>query len=322
MDDAALDAAYRGRRVCVTGGAGFIGSHLAAALARRGADVAVLDDFSNGLETNLEGVPAQVLRGSILEPDALAEATAGAEVIFHQAALASVPRSLEEPERYERVNVLGTMRVLEAARATSARRVVFAASSSIYGDGPGQPRHEAMTPDPRSPYAASKGAGEMLVAAWAHGFGRSGVSLRYFNVFGPRQRPDSPYAAVIPIFAAALRAGERPTIFGDGEQTRDFTYVDNVVRANLLAGATPRELKGEAINVACGAACSLNALLREIADLLGVAAEAEHAEPRAGDVRHSLADVSRAAELLGYAPEIDLREGLARTLAWFAGLDA
>jgi nucleoside-diphosphate-sugar epimerase len=317
---------YAGRRVCVTGGAGFIGSHLVEALLEAGAFVTVLDDFSGGDEA---GVPApdtrsRVVRGSILDPAALALAAGDAEVIFHQAAITSVPASVEQPLRCHEVNATGTLRVLEAARLGRGRRVagvrvVFASSSSIYGDHDRPALGEDLPPRPLSPYAASKAAGEMLVRAYAACYGIEAVSLRYFNVFGPRQRPDSPYAAVIPRFTKALLGGDRPVIYGDGGQTRDFTHVADVVRANLLAGASTRPLRGEAINVGRGAGATVRELLQALAAIIGVKADADHAPPRAGDVRHSRADISRAREVLGYEPQVTLDAGLCETVEWMRG---
>ncbi|MHC4126569.1 MAG: SDR family NAD(P)-dependent oxidoreductase [Planctomycetota bacterium] len=313
---------YAGRCVCVTGGAGFIGSHLCQALVRHGARVRVIDDLSNGRRENLEslGDQAELVEASILDRQAMAAAAEQAQVIFHLAAVASVPRSVAEPELYVRVNVDGTVSVLEAARACGAKRVVFASSSSVYGDQPRQPKVETMTLDPRSPYAASKCAGEQFVRAYARCYPLSAVSLRYFNVFGPRQRPDSPYAAVIPLFADALGRGRRATIYGDGAQTRDFTHVDNAVHANLLAGASPRDLEGEAVNIATGRASSVLELLRAVAEGVGVEPAYETAPPRPGDVLHSLAGLERARDLLGYEPVADADRGLRETVRYYLDL--
>jgi nucleoside-diphosphate-sugar epimerase len=307
---------YDGRRVCVTGGAGFIGSHLCAGLAEVGADVAVIDDLSTGRASNLPA-GARLVEGSILDARALADACDGATVVFHLAAHTSVPRSMEEPAGCFEVNATGTLEVLEAARAAGAGRVVFASSSSVYGDQPAQPKVETMSPDPRSPYAASKLAGEMLLATWARAFGLSSVSLRYFNIFGPRQRPDSPYAAVIPRFAEALLAGRAATIYGDGLQTRDFTPVANAVHANLLAGACPDDLDGEPLNVACGVSCTVLELADAVAAALGLEPRLEHAPARAGDVLHSRASIDAARARLGYEPLVGFEAGLAETVAWY-----
>lgn len=308
-------SAYEGRRVCVTGGAGFIGSHLCDALVRGGAHVAALDDLSNGLESNLADSHVRLVRGSILDDAALAAAFDGAEVVFHLAAVASVPRSVEEPKLSFDVNASGTQRVLQGARAAGAQRVVYASSSSVYGDQPGQPRVETMTPDPRSPYAASKLSGEYLLTAFAHCYPLSTVSLRYFNIFGPRQRPDSPYAAVMPVFAAQLRSGREVLVYGDGTQTRDFTHVSNAVHANLLAGVCARELRGEVVNIACGGSTSVNDLVAAVARRLGVDARIAYAPARVGEVQHSRASIDAARDLIGYAPVMSFEEGLADTLA-------
>jgi UDP-glucose 4-epimerase len=313
------DADYRGRRVCVTGGAGFIGSHLCAALVERGAEVTALDDLSNGRVSNLAPVADRVrlIRGSLLDRAELESAVAGAEIVFHLAAIASVPRSVAEPGLYLEVNGTGTLLVLEAARAAGARRVVFAASSSAYGDQPGLPRVETMPPDVRSPYAAAKCTGEYMMRAFAQCYDLSTVSLRYFNIFGPRQRSDSPYAAVIPRFAAALLAGERPVVYGDGTQTRDFTHVSNAVHANLLAGASPRPLAGEVVNIACGHGTSVLDLVAAIARRLDASPDVTLAPPRAGEVTHSVASIDAARGLLGYEPITAFEDGLARTLEYY-----
>ncbi|MHC4428387.1 MAG: NAD-dependent epimerase/dehydratase family protein [Planctomycetota bacterium] len=313
-----LRQAYRGRRVCVTGGAGFIGSHLVDALADLGAEVVVIDDLSSGLRENLSSA-ARLVEGSILDEDAIREATRGCAVIFHEAALTSVPGSVEEPTRYYGVNATGTQSVLEAARKLEGGppRVVYAASSSAYGIRDETVLRETLVPLPSSPYAAAKCAGEFLLSAYAACYGLSGISLRYFNIFGPRQRPDSPYAAVIPRFAEALIEGKRPVIYGDGLQTRDFTHVANVVYANLLAGAAPRALGGEVVNVACGHRFDLLGLLKLMAQRLGTPSDHDLAPPRVGEIRHSEADISRARELIGYRPIVGFEEGLDDTLAFF-----
>jgi UDP-glucose 4-epimerase len=323
-DDAEFASAYRGRRVCVTGGAGFIGSHLADVLVAHGAEVRIIDDLSNGLESNLAGIADRVrfVCGSILDEEALQEATEGAEIIFHQAAVASVPRSVKEPALYVQVNALGTLRVLEAARAAGVKRLVYAASSSAYGDqaDAGGPRVESTPANPQSPYAAAKCAGEHMLRAYAHCFDLSCISLRYFNIFGPRQRPDSPYAAVIPLFIKALRQGRAPIIYGDGRQTRDFTYVANAVHANLLAGVAEADLRGDIVNIACGRSASVLDLLEGIARLLGVEPQGEFVEERIGEVKHSLASIDAARRLIGYEPIVHFEEGLKRTVEYY--LDA
>ena len=277
----------------------------------------VLDDLSNGRESNLSGAGPGVdlLRGSVVDADAVARAVEGADTVFHLAAMGSVPRSIEVPEEYERVNVLGTLRVLEAARRAGVRRVVFAASSSAYGDTPSLPKHESIRPDPLSPYAFTKLAGEHLMRSWALSYGIETVSLRYFNIFGPRQRHDSPYAAVVPMFAEALRGGARPVVFGDGRQSRDFTHVTNAVHANLLAATCRRRLQGEVVNVACGTRYTLLELLSALGGILGVEPDPEFRPVRAGDVRDSEADIRLADELLGYRVIVPFQEGLRATVS-------
>jgi len=321
---AAVDC-YRRRAVCVTGGAGFIGSHIVDALVGLGAKVAVIDDFSNGRLENLAQAQAaaassgltevRVVKAPILDPAALDEAFRGAEVVFHHAALGSVPQSVDAPLKAMEDNAMGTLAVLEAARLAGVRRVVYAASSAYYGNQPGSPKTEGMAPDSLSPYAASKIAGELLLRSHAVCYGLSTISLRYFNIFGARQRADSPYSAVIPIFIDALRRGRRPVIFGDGRQTRDFTHVRNAVWANLLAGSAPAPLAGESINIGCGVGTSLLELLEALAGLLDAPTEAEHRAGRTGDVQHSTAAIDAARDLIGYRPIIGLAEGLALTVA-------
>jgi UDP-glucose 4-epimerase len=313
----AIDKFWRDRRVCVTGGAGFIGSHLVDALVERGAIVSIIDDLSNGLRENLAAVADRVrfVEGSILEESALREAMSGAEVVFHQAAIASVPRSVKEPLLYFRVNAEGTLRVLEAARAVNVRRVVYAASSSVYGDTTELPKVETMQPLPLSPYASAKFAGEHFLRTYCHCYGLEGVSLRYFNIFGPRQRPDSPYAAVIPRFADALIHGRTPVIYGDGTQTRDFTFVANAVHANVLAGSCDKPLRGQSINIACGESFSLIFLLGAVARHFGVKPECEFQPRRTGEVLHSRASIDAAQRLIDYQPIVNFDDGLKRTLS-------
>lgn len=322
-----LASVYAGRRVCVTGGAGFIGSHLCDALVGLGAEVTVLDDLSSGTTENLETIQDRIrlVTGSILDPAALVSATSGAATIFHQAALTSVPGSVENPLLYHEVNATGTLRVLEAARLAtrtgdSAPRVINASSSSAYGDRDREPLSETLTPRPMSPYATAKCAGELMLRAYSACYDISTVSLRYFNIFGPRQRPDSPYAAVIPRFAEALLRGDRPTVYGDGTQTRDFTHVANAVRANLLAGAATTTLRGEIVNIACGTSTSLLELLERMAAILDVKPQPDFAPPRVGEVLHSCADISAARELLGYEPVTALDAGLADALDYYKKL--
>ncbi len=299
----------------VTGGAGFIGSSIAEALLAKGESVRILDDFSSGRRENVEGLRGnvEVIEGTIVDPEAVARAMAGVEVVFHEAAIPSVIRSVENPQASMLGGVQGTTVVLDLARRSGVRRVVFAGSSSAYGDTPTLPKVETMESRPLSPYAASKMTGEHLMRIFAGLYGLETVTLRYFNVFGPRQDPKSEYAAVVPRFITAALRKERPIVFGDGEQTRDFCHIDNVVQANLLAAGTPRKLAGEMVNVACGTRTSLNQLLSYIGELAGRPLDAEHRPARAGDVRDSLADVRAARELLGYEPSVDVREGLKRT---------
>jgi UDP-glucose 4-epimerase len=303
------------RTALVTGGAGFIGSHLVDALVLAGWRVRILDDFSSGRESNLEGpgAAAEVRRGDLCEEGVLEAAVAGMEVVFHQAALPSVPRSVAEPVRTHAVNASGTLRLLEAARHAGVRRVVYAASSSAYGDTPELPKVESMPANPRSPYALQKWAGETYCRLFTDLYGLETVALRYFNVYGPRQNPESQYAAVVPRFAVACLRGESPVVYGDGGQTRDFTFVADAVRANLLAADAPKAA-GSVVNVAGGRRISLNELLATIAELIGVSVSARHEDARPGDVRDSLADLSRASRLLGYAPAVALREGLGQTI--------
>ena len=301
----------------MTGGAGFIGSHLVDALCALGAECVALDDLSNGRRANLAGAGARArfVEGSIASQAALDDALAGADTVFHLAAKGSVPQSIETPREYHEVNVGGTLGVLEACRRLGVRRVVYSASSSAYGDQPGLPKVEAMVPDPRSPYAYSKLACEHLMRAWSRCYGLETVSLRYFNIFGPRQRHDSPYAAVVPMFAERIRAGARPVIYGDGLQTRDFTHVANAVHANLLAGARPGALSGEMVNVACGESFTLLELAERIGALLGVRADPEFRPMRTGDVMHSRASIDAARALLGYGVIVPFDEGLAQAVA-------
>jgi UDP-glucose 4-epimerase len=314
-----MSAGLGARRALVTGGAGFIGSHLVAGLVAAGWRVRVLDDLSSGREANLADVRdgVELLRGDVRDERALAQAVADVEVVFHQAALASVPLSVAEPLRTHSVNVDGTLSVLEAARRAGVRRVVYAASSSAYGDGEELPKLETMPVNPVSPYALQKHAGELYCRLYTRLYGLEAVALRYFNIFGPRQDPKSEYAAVIPRFICAALAGEGATIFGDGEQTRDFAFVQDAVRANLLAADAERA-PGAVINVATGRRTSLNELWRAIRGITGVKAESRHLPARAGDVRASVADLSRARELLGFEPAVDLLEGLQRTAEYFS----
>jgi UDP-glucose 4-epimerase len=314
-----IELDWRGISVLITGGAGFIGSHLAERLIALGAKVRLLDDFTTGRRQNLSAFAHQVelLQGSLTDMAAVRKAVAGVDIVFHQGALPSVARSVEDPLTTHQVNATGTLLLLLAAREAKVKRVVFASSSSVYGDTPTLPKREEMPPNPQSPYALSKLIGEQFCRLFWRLYGLETVSLRYFNIFGPRQDPTSQYAAVVPRFITALLRGERPTIYGDGEQTRDFTFVDNCVQANLLA-ATAEGVAGEVFNVGAGKQTSVNELFRLIRSLIGINnIEPLYAPPRPGDVRHSLADITKARERLGYEPSVSLEEGLERTIAWF-----
>ena len=317
---AKLQPHFEGKSVCVTGGAGFIGSHIVDVLVEFGSDVRVIDNLSNGRLQNLALVENNILfiQESILNNTALRDAMDRCDFVFHEAAMGSVPHSVEEPELFHEVNATGTLRVLDTARRAKVGRVIYAGSSSAYGDSESLPKIETMACLPKSPYAVTKLAGEFHLQSHAACYDMSTVTLRYFNVFGPRQRPDSQYAAVIPAFAHALASGQRPTIFGDGEQSRDFTYIQNVVLANLLAASSERAFRGEVINLACGKRCSLLELLAMMADILNVSAEPIFKPQRPGDVKHSEADIGRAQTLLEYESIVSLREGLEQTLESFA----
>lgn len=303
----------------VTGGAGFIGSHIAGALASSGARVRVLDDLSTGHRENLDEIGGDIdfVRGSVADEQLLSKALENVELIFHEAAIPSVPRSVEAPRNTHIASVDGTFSLLLAAKEAGVRRVVYAASSSAYGDQPTLPKVEQMAPDPLSPYAVAKLVGEYYCRVFTRVYGLETVSLRYFNVFGPRQDPGSQYSGVVSRFISALLSDERPVIFGDGEQSRDFTYIENVIAANLSAASAPKAA-GNVINVANGERITLNELLNELKQLTGrTEVTAEYRDSRVGDVRHSLADITMARELLGYESKVDLREGLKRTLDWW-----
>jgi len=310
--------------VLVTGGSGFIGSHLVEALLRQGADVCVLDNLTTGHRANLAGVPAgregrgrfTFIEGDITDRTTVQQAVRGIDYVLHQAALPSVQRSVEDPMTSNMVNVEGTLNVLMAARDARVKRLVYASSSSVYGDSPQLPKVEHMAPNPLSPYAVSKLAAEAYCRAFTRVYSLETVSLRYFNVFGPRQDPASLYAAVLPRFIEALISQKRPVIYGDGTQSRDFTFIDNVVQANLLA-LEAQGVEGETFNIACGERVDLRAILQLLTEFSGNLVEPEYHPPRAGDVKHSLADISKAERMLGYRPGIPFREGLQQTFEFF-----
>jgi len=303
----------------VTGAAGFIGRSIAAALLKRGDSVRGIDNLITGKRSNLAGLDAmEFIEGDLTNPADCARACEGVEVVFHEAALASVPRSVADPAGTNLHCVTATVNLLVAARASGVRRMVYAGSSSAYGDTPTLPKQEAMLPKPISPYAVAKLAGEQYMQAFTRVYGLETVTLRYFNVFGPYQDPTSHYSGVLAIFCRRMLAGEQPTIYGDGEQSRDFTYIDNVVRGNLLAAeAAAEKVAGRMMNLATGSRITLNETFRILCDLTGYKGEPAYAEPRSGDIRDSLADIGLAGELLGYRPAVDFREGLRRTVEWY-----
>ncbi|MCX8072612.1 MAG: SDR family oxidoreductase [Candidatus Binatia bacterium] len=301
----------------VTGGAGFIGSNLVHALVARGEKVRVLDNFSTGSRENLASVAdrIEVIEGDLRDPDTVRAAVRGVQYVSHQAALRSVPRSVDDPLSTDAVNTHGTLLLLVAARDAGVKRVVYASSSSVYGDSPVLPKEENQAPAPISPYAVSKLAGEYYCRTFTRLYGLETVSLRYFNVFGPRQSPESKYAAVVPLFIRAALRGEALIIHGDGEQSRDFTYIDNVVEANLLACTQPN-IAGEVFNVACNERHSVLEIARLVGELVGRTVKIEHTAPRAGDVRHTQASIEKAARLLHYRPKVGFEEGMRRTVDW------
>jgi UDP-N-acetylglucosamine/UDP-N-acetyl-alpha-D-glucosaminouronate 4-epimerase len=304
----------------VTGGAGFIGSSIARGLIARGDGVRIIDNFSTGKRENLADIASRIelLEGDIRDDRLLARALAGVEVVFHEAAIASVPQSMAEPLENHAVNATGTWRVLESARHAGVRRVVYAASSAAYGDEPTLPKVETMPPAPISPYGATKLAGEVAMQIYARAYGLETVCLRYFNVFGPRQDPKSEYAAVIPKFITAALAGKQPRIFGDGKQSRDFCHIDNVVEANFAAAvADAGRASGRVFNVGCGESIDLNRVVALIGDILGKKLEAVHEPERAGDIKHSWGDVSAARAGLGFHTAVSFAEGLRRTIEWY-----
>jgi len=304
-----------GKKVVVTGGAGFIGSHIVDGLLAIGTEVVVIDDLSTGSKDNIKHVHDKIkfVQGSITNVDLLKEFFKGAYAVIHQAAIPSVPKSIEFPLDTQHANIVGTLSVFLAARDTGVDRVVYASSSSVYGDTPGLPRVETMPTSPLSPYAVQKNTGEMYGKVFNSIYGLKTIGLRYFNIFGPRQNPNSPYSAVIPKFIKLIKSGETPVIFGDGEHTRDFTYVENVVQANIGALRT-RQGFGEAYNIAGGKQISLNDLVKKINAELGTSVSALYVPPRDGDVKDSLADVSKAQRVLGFKQEVLFDEGLKRTI--------
>jgi nucleoside-diphosphate-sugar epimerase len=305
-------------KALVTGGAGFIGSHLATRLLTDGFSVRVLDNFATGRRENLVGIldSIELVEGDIQSYERVHTAVRDCDYVFHEAALPSVPRSVQDPLTSNATNVIGTLNVLLASRDSGVRRVIFASSSSTYGPSPELPKEEALRAWPISPYAVAKLAGEGYCRSFSQVYGLDTVSLRYFNVFGPRQDPLSQYAAVVPNFITAALTGASPVVFGDGEQTRDFTFIDNVIEANLLA-MEAQGVSGEVMNIACGDRVSLNSLIGEIASILGVEIAVTYADDRPGDIRDSLADITKARELLRYDPRVAFSEGIARTIEWY-----
>lgn len=308
----------------VTGGAGFIGSNLAQALLNKGDSVRVLDDFSTGKRENLDfpDMPRdlvanlEVLEGDVSDLSTCHKAAEGIDFVLHQAAIPSVPRSITLPLESNRANIDGTLNILVAARDAGVKRLIFASSSAVYGDAPGFPREETITPAPLSPYAVQKMTAEHYLRVFYELYGLETVSLRYFNVFGPHQDPTSEYAAVIPRFIKAFITGTQPTVFGDGEQSRDFTYVDNIVYGNLLAIEAP-DAPGKVINLACGGQLTLNRILEILRTITGSDTEALYTDPRPGDVRHSWADITLSEQVLHYKTQVPLEDGLARTVDYF-----
>ncbi len=303
----------------VTGGAGFIGSNIVEELVCLGEEVVVLDNLSTGFRENIEPFLENIrfINGDIRDNEVVKKAMINVDYVLHQAALASVPRSIDDPLFVNDVNVNGTMNILEEARKAGVKCLVYAASSSAYGDSDFSPKRENLSPSPLSPYAVSKLVGEHYCSVYSNIFGLPTVSLRYFNVFGPRQDPKSQYAAVVPIFISKLLNKNRPEIFGDGEQSRDFTYVKNVVNANLLASKSADSAAGEMMNVACGSEYTVNELLKYIKTHLGSDVDPKYSDTRAGDVKHSLADISKAKKLIDYSIEVSFEEGISKTVEWY-----
>jgi len=308
----------------VTGSAGFIGRSIAAALLERGDDVRGVDNFATGKRENLIGIEGmQFVEGDLANLDVCREVCAGVEVVFHEAALPSVPRSVIDPIASNVACVDATVNLLWAAKEAGVRRVVYAASSSAYGDTPTLPKHEAMLPNPISPYAVAKLTGEYYMRSFARVYGLETVALRYFNVFGPYQDPTSQYSGVLAVFCRKMLAGEQPTIYGDGETSRDFTFIENTVEGNLLAALAPAEkVTGKVMNVATGVRITLNEVVEVLREITGYSGPVAYAPERAGDIRHSLADIALAEELLGYRPSVDFREGLERTVEWYRMTDS
>lgn len=306
------------RTFLITGGAGFIGSSIARALLSRGDQVRIFDNLSSGKRSNVDDIAGQVefIEASVLDSKALVAAMTGVDTVYHEAAIPSVPRSVAEPVPSHEANATGTLNVLEAARAAKVRRVVYAGSSSAYGETPTLPKIETMPCSVLSPYAASKLAGEQYCQVWSNCYGLQTVVLRYFNVFGPRQDPQSQYAAVVPKFVTAALRNEAPVIYGDGLQSRDFCFIDNVIEANLKAADAP-EASGHVFNVACGEATTLLQVVESVGTILGKPLVARHEPPRAGDIKHSLADIEKAKKLLGYTASVSFQDGLRRTIEWY-----
>lgn len=305
-------------RALITGGAGFIGSHIAEALVAAGCEVRVIDNLASGYLENLAHLGDRVafIKGDIRDADLLARTASGCDVIFHEAAVVSVTRTVEAPVETAAVNDMGTLQVLDTARRTGVRRVVLASSSAVYGDDPAMPKREAMRPKPMSPYAVQKLTGEYYARLYHELYGLETVCLRYFNVYGPRQDPSSPYSGVISIFMTRAFSGEPPVVYGDGEQCRDFVFVKDVVQANLLAGSLPN-ISGEVFNVGTGRAMTVNGLWRSIAQRAGIGVAPVSAPPRAGDIRESLSSIDRAQAVLGFQPAYDFERGIASTMAWY-----
>jgi UDP-glucose 4-epimerase len=308
----------------ITGIAGFIGSNIARALLAQGASVRGIDNFVTGKRANLEDLRGiDFIEGTIEDPDSCARACRGVDFVFHEAALASVPRSIEDPVDSNSANVTGTLNLLVAARDAGVRRVVYAGSSAAYGDKPTLPKHEGMIPDPISPYAVGKLAGEYYMRSFTRVYGLETVTIRYFNVFGPYQDPSSQYSGVLAKFSLAMLEGRTPVIFGDGTQSRDFTFIENVVNGNLLAMAAPAEkVSGRVFNVATAQRISLNDAVQSLRELTGYTGPVDYAPARAGDIAHSLADISLARQAFGYEPKVNFHEGLRQTLLWYRGVAA